>query len=229
MEQMSVISLIGNASLTVQFIMALLGLFSITSWGIIFSKWRSISKAKSETQKFMSQFYSTNSLTNLFNSVSAAPERYTTAQMFYAGLSEYNRLNKTGVNNKIAIMENIERALAASMDDELNTHESRLSTLATFGSVSPYIGLLGTVWGVMHAFIGLGSTGQATLAAVAPGIAEALIATGIGLFVAIPAFMAYNKFTSDVGVLEKKMNKFGDEFLNTINRRLSANSSQQDI
>lgn len=229
MEQMSVISLIGNASLTVQFIMALLGLFSITSWGIIFSKWRSISKAKSETQKFMSQFYSTNSLTNLFNSVSAAPERYTTAQMFYAGLSEYNRLNKTGVNNKIAIMENIERALAASMDDELNTHESRLSTLATFGSVSPYIGLLGTVWGVMHAFIGLGSTGQATLAAVAPGIAEALIATGIGLFVAIPAFMAYNKFTSDVGVLEKKMNKFGDEFLNTINRRLSANNSQQDI
>lgn len=226
---MSVISLIGNASLTVQFIMALLGLFSITSWGIIFSKWRSISKAKSETQKFMSQFYSTNSLTNLFNSVSAAPERYTTAQMFYAGLSEYNRLNKTGVNNKIAIMENIERALAASMDDELNTHESRLSTLATFGSVSPYIGLLGTVWGVMHAFIGLGSTGQATLAAVAPGIAEALIATGIGLFVAIPAFMAYNKFTSDVGVLEKKMNKFGDEFLNTINRRLSANNSQQDI
>ncbi len=229
MEQMSVISLISNASLTVQLIMALLALFSITSWGIIFSKWRSISKAKSETQKFMSQFYNTNSLTNLFNSVSAAPERYTTAQMFYAGLSEYNRLNKTGVNNKIAIMENIERALAASMDDELNSHEARLSTLATFGSVSPYIGLLGTVWGVMHAFIGLGSTGQATLAAVAPGIAEALIATGIGLFVAIPAFMAYNKFTSDVGVLEKKMNKFGDEFLNTINRRLSANSSQQDI
>lgn len=226
---MSVISLISNASLTVQFIMALLAVFSITSWGIIFSKWRSISKAKSETQKFMSQFYSTNSLTNLFNSVSAAPERYTTAQMFYAGLSEYNRLNKTGVNNKVAIMENIERALAASMDDELNTHEARLSTLATFGSVSPYIGLLGTVWGVMHAFIGLGNTGQATLSAVAPGIAEALIATGIGLFVAIPAFMAYNKFTSDVGVLEKKMNKFGDEFLNTINRRLSANSSQQDI
>ena len=149
--------------------------------------------------------------------------------MFYAGLSEYNPLNKTGVNNKVAIMENIERALAASLDDELNTHESRSSTLATFGSVSPYIGLLGTVWGVMHAFIGLGSTGQATLAAVAPGIAEALIATGIGLFVAIPAFMAYNKFTSDVGVLEKKMNNFGDEFLNTINRRLSANNSQQDI
>lgn len=227
MEQMSVTSLIANASLAVQVIMALLGVFSIVSWGIIISKAIALSKAKRETLKFTNQFFSTNSMTNLFNSISAAPTRTTTAQMFYSGLSEYNRLNKSGVNNKVAVIENIERALAASMDDELNNYESRLSTLATFGSVSPYIGLLGTVWGIMHAFIGLGNTGQATLSSVAPGIAEALIATAIGLFVAIPAYMAYNKFTADVSLLEKKMNKFGDEFLNTINRRLAATNSQE--
>lgn len=149
--------------------------------------------------------------------------------MFYAGLSEYNRMSKSGVNSKDAITTNIERALTATIDEELNSFESHLSTLATFGSVSPYIGLLGTVWGIMHAFIGLSNTGQATLSSVAPGIAEALVATAIGLFVAIPAYMAYNKFTSDVNYLYNKMNRFGDEFLNLINRKLSATSNSQDM
>ncbi|RTL11240.1 MAG: protein TolQ [Neisseriaceae bacterium] len=225
-QQMSIISLITDASLAVQAIMGLLAIFSVVSWGIIISKWIALSKAKSETVKFMSQYHNSNSITTLYNSISTAANRSTTCQMFYAGLSEYNRLSKSGISNKDTITTNIERSLTATIDDELNSYESRLSTLATFGSVSPYIGLLGTVWGIMHAFIGLGNTGQATLASVAPGIAEALIATAIGLFVAIPAYMGYNKFSADVEMLEKKMNRFGDEFLNLINRKLSATSNQ---
>ncbi|MBX9597396.1 MAG: protein TolQ [Burkholderiales bacterium] len=223
---MSIISLITDASFAVQAIMGLLAIFSVVSWGIIISKWIALSKAKSETIKFMSQYHNSGSITTLYNSISTAANRTTTCQMFYAALSEYNRLSKSGISNKDTITSNIERSLTATIDDELNSYESRLSTLATFGSVSPYIGLLGTVWGIMHAFIGLGNTGQATLASVAPGIAEALIATAIGLFVAIPAYMGYNKFTADIEMLEKKMNRFGDEFLNLINRKLSATSNQ---
>lgn len=225
MEQMSIMSLITDASLTVQIIMLLLAIFSVVSWGIIISKFLSLSKAKQETTKFYAQYQNTNNITSLYNSISSS-ERITNAQMFYAGLSEYNRLSKNGVRNKNDITANIERSLTATIEDELNSYESGLSTLATFGSVSPYIGLLGTVWGIMHAFIGLGNSGQATLASVAPGIAEALIATAIGLFVAIPAYMGYNKFSADIATLEKKMNKFGDEFLNSINRHLASNSSQ---
>jgi biopolymer transport protein TolQ len=229
MEQMSVISLILDASTAVQAVIALLALFSIISWGIIISKWFSLSLAKKTTQKFLQQYQSSTSITTLFNSISSLKHRNTTGQMFYCGLTEYNRLNKSGVQNQETISINIERALAATIDEELNNYEAHLSTLATFGSVSPYIGLLGTVWGIMHAFIGLGNTGQATLASVAPGIAEALIATAIGLFVAIPAYIAYNKFTADVNYLYNKMNTFGDEFLNLINRKLAAKSQTQDI
>lgn len=228
MEQMSIMSLITDASLPVQLIMLLLAIFSIVSWGIIISKYLSLAKAKRETNKFNAQYHSTSNITNLYSAVSGV-ERSTTAQMFYAGLSEYNRLSKTGIRNKADITTNIERSLTATIEEELSGYESRLSTLATFGSVSPYIGLLGTVWGIMHAFIGLGNGGQATLASVAPGIAEALIATAIGLFVAIPAYMGYNKFTADISTLEKKMNKFGDEFLNSISRHLASSNSSQDM
>lgn len=229
MEQVSIISLITNASIVVKLVMLLLAVFSVTSWGIIFSKWLALSKAKSETKKFLNQYHNSNNITNLYNSISTLQTRTTTCQMFYSGLSEYHRLSKSGITNKDAINSNIERALAAAVDEELNSYETHLSTLATFGSVSPYIGLFGTVWGIMHAFIGLGNTGQATLSSVAPGIAEALVATAIGLFVAIPAYMAYNKFSADVNFLYNKMNKFGDEFLNLINRKLSATSNNQDM
>ncbi len=229
MEHISIISLITNASAPVQAVMALLAIFSISSWGIIFTKWLALNKAKSETNKFIAQYQNSASITNLYNSISINNSRQAACQMFYSGLSEYNRMSKSGVSNKEAITTNIERALTATIDEELNSYEKHLSTLATFGSVSPYIGLLGTVWGIMHAFIGLSNTGQATLASVAPGIAEALIATAIGLFVAIPAYMAYNKFSADVNYLYNKMNRFGDEFLNLINRKLSATNNSQDM
>ncbi|MDD3266610.1 MAG: protein TolQ [Burkholderiales bacterium] len=225
MEQMSILSLILNASLTVQVIMLILALFSISSWGIIINKFLMLSRAKSETRAFNQKYQNTANVTTLYNNISTI-KRTTTAQMFFVGISEYNILNKKGVKNKDDITANLERSLTATIEDELSSYESGLATLATFGSVSPYVGLLGTVWGIMHAFIGLGNTGQATLASVAPGIAEALIATAIGLFVAIPAYMAYNKFSEDIAMLEKKMNKFGDEFINSINRHLASNSSQ---
>ena len=229
MEKTSIIALILDASSIVQIIMALLAIFSITSWAIIFTKWLSLAHARAEMHKFMQQYANCTSITTLYTTISQLPNRVATCQMFYAGLTEYNRMNKSGVSNKIAISSNIERALAATIDDELNNFETHLATLATFGSVSPYIGLLGTVWGIMHAFLGLGSSGQATLASVAPGIAEALIATAIGLFVAIPAYIAYNKFSAEVNFLYNKMNKFGDEFLNLINRKLAASATAQDI
>lgn len=226
MEQMSIISLITDASLTVQVIMGILALFSVFSWGIIINKYITLGKAKRDIKIFQHQYSNTTNITTLYNSISTL-ERTTTAQMFFVGISEYNNLNKKGVRNKDDITANLERSLTAAAEEELDNYESGLSTLATFGSVSPYVGLLGTVWGIMHAFIGLGNTGQATLASVAPGIAEALIATAIGLFVAIPAYMAYNKFSADISTLEKKMNKFGDEFINSINRHLASNSNQE--
>jgi biopolymer transport protein TolQ len=218
-------SLILNASLEVQIIMAILVVFSIISWAIILGKWASLTRAKRATNKFNQQYQNNRNFSNLYSSLLNI-KRVTIAQMFYEGLSEYNRLNKNGIKNKNDILTNVERTLIATIEDELNHYESRLATLATFGSVSPYVGLLGTVWGIMNAFIGLGNSGQATLASVAPGIAEALIATAIGLFVAIPAYMGYNKFSADIAMLEKKMNKFADDLLNTINRQLASN--QQD-
>lgn len=224
MEQMSIVSLVTNASFAVQIIMLLLAVFSVISWGIIIGKYLSLTKAMRQTNAFISNYRNTNSLNSLFNSINKT-ERVTTAQMCYAGLTEYQRATKSGCS-KQDVNTNIERALLATIEEEIDNYESGLSTLATFGSVSPYIGLLGTVWGIMHAFIGLGNGDQATLASVAPGIAEALIATAIGLFVAIPAYMGFNKFTADVAKLEKKMNAFGDDFLNMLNRQTNANSHQ---
>ncbi len=225
MEQMSITSLIANASLEVQIIMLILGIFSVISWSIIISKFITLNKIKRETVKFNQTYHANRNFSQLYSSLMNV-KRCSTSQMFYEGLSEYNRLNKNGIKNKEDVLANIERSLAATVEDELNNYENKLSTLATFGSVSPYIGLLGTVWGIMNAFIGLGNAGQATLSTVAPGIAEALIATAIGLFVAIPAYMGFNKFSADVADIEKKMNKFGDELLNTISRQLSSSTMQ---
>jgi biopolymer transport protein TolQ len=227
-QEISILQLIMNASIVVQAIIGILVLFSITSWAIIFSKWRTLAQAKSQTHNFLRQFHSSNSVSSLYSSLSAKEHKHSVEALFFNGINEYNKLNKQGITQKDVVLENIDRSLSATIEAQVDKYEHSLSTLATFGSVSPYIGLLGTVWGIMHAFIGLGTAGQATLSTVAPGIAEALVATAIGLFVAIPAYIAFNKFSSDIGSLNNKMNKFGDEFLNLINRRLMAPSSNQD-
>ena len=220
-QEISILQLILNASIVVQIVIGILVLFSVISWSIILGKWAFFVKVKLDTYSFLRQYSSTTSVSMLFNNVSAKSTKNSVAALFYNGISEYNKLSKQSITDTKLIMENIERSLNSSIDEQLDKYESKLSTLATFGSVSPYIGLLGTVWGIMHAFIGLGATGQATLSSVAPGIAEALVATAIGLFVAIPAYIFYNKFSSDIQSLNNKMNKFGDEFLNFVRRRLA--------
>lgn len=227
-QEISILQLIIHASVIVQIVIGILVAFSIISWGIIFNKWTSLGKAKIDTKSFLRQFHSTKSISTLYNTVSSKQNLNAVSALFCEGITEYNKLTKQGVTSIDTTIENIERSLSSTMDAQLDQMENGLSTLATFGSVSPYIGLLGTVWGIMHAFIGLGSEGQATLATVAPGIAEALVATAIGLFVAIPSSMFYNKFSADIMSLNNKMNKFGDEFLNLINRRLAGNNSNSD-
>jgi len=227
-QEISILQLILNASIVVQIVIAILILFSIVSWGIIFSKWASLTTAKGETKRFLRQFRSSSNISALYTAVSAKESKESVAALFFYGLNEYNKLTKQGITDKDTMIENIERSLSSTVDAEIDKYEGSLSTLATFGSVSPYIGLLGTVWGIMHAFIGLGNAGQATLSSVAPGIAEALVATAIGLVVAIPAYIFYNKFTADIISLNNKMNKFGDEFLNLISRRLITPSANQD-
>jgi biopolymer transport protein TolQ len=229
-QEISIIQLILNASIIVQIVMIILVVFSILSWGIIFSKWAFLTQAKLETKNFLNQFANTNNVATLYTVVSAKANKNSVSALFFNGINEYNKLNKQGTTNSEVILLNLERTLSSTVEAEIDRYENGLSTLATFGSVSPYIGLLGTVWGIMHAFIGLGTQGQATLATVAPGIAEALVATAIGLFVAIPAYIFYNKFTADINSLNNKMNKFGDEFLNLISRKLASsnNKRQQD-
>lgn len=227
-QEISILQLIIHASIIVQFVIGILVIFSIISWGIIFQKWTSLGKAKIDTRSFLKQFHATKSISTLYSTVSSRSNINAVSALFYQGITEYNKLTSQGVTNKDTTIENIERSLSSTMDSELDRMENGLSTLATFGSVSPYIGLLGTVWGIMHAFIGLGSSGQTTLATVAPGIAEALVATAIGLFVAIPSSIFFNKFSADIMSLNNKMNKFGDEFLNLINRRLAGTNSNSD-
>lgn len=227
-QEISILQLIINASLVVQIVIGILVMFSIVSWGIIFTKWTMLAKAKMDTQSFLRQYNAATNISTLFTAISGKTSKNSVAALFYQGIGEYNKLSKQGVTSSELMMENIERSLNSTLDAEIDRYEGSLSMLATFGSVSPYIGLLGTVWGIMHAFIGLGAVGQATLASVAPGIAEALVATAIGLFVAIPAYIFYNKFSGDVQSLNNKMNKFGDEFLNLINRRLVGKIDKQD-
>ena len=227
-QEISIIQLILNASIVVQLIIGILLLFSVMSWGIIISKWIGLASAKAETKEFLTKFHESNSISNLYNIASKKEHKHTVVALFYNGINEYNKIAKQGITDKSITLDNIERSLSGTIEAQLDKYEYSLSTLATFGSVSPYIGLLGTVWGIMHAFIGLGAAGQATLSSVAPGIAEALVATAIGLFVAIPAYMAYNKFSADINSLNNKMNKFGDELLNLINRRMQSNNSTQD-
>lgn len=219
-QEISIVQLILNASIIVQIVIGILFLFSIISWGIIFSKWISLANAKLQTALFLRQFNSSDNISALYTTVSGKSSHHTVSALFYNGIQEYNKLTKSGINNKETIIINIERSLSSTTDYEIDYYEKSLATLATFGSVSPYIGLLGTVWGIMHAFIGLGSANSATLSSVAPGIAEALVATAFGLFVAIPSYIFYNKFYADLQSLQNKMNKFGDDFLNLISRKL---------
>ena len=218
---MSIVSLILHASLPVQLIMLLLILVSIGSWTVIFSKHSSIRKAKQRTSQFENDFWSGGDLATLHQSISSRhAEHGALARIFDAGMTEFLKGRRNQVAGEAAyVLDGSRRAMRAAFQREMDSLESNLNFLASTGSVSPYVGLLGTVWGIMHAFLGLANVQQATLSAVAPGIAEALIATAIGLFAAIPAVVAYNRYTHDIDRLSIRFESFVDEFLNILQRQ----------
>ncbi len=219
-QDMSILSLILHASIPVQLVMALLVVISVMSWTYIFSKRATIRRTQRQTDKFEADFWSGGDLTMLHHSV--ATHRYehgAEARIFEAGMAEFLKARKANAEPN-AILDGAQRAMRAAFQREMDALDRHLAFLATAGSVSPYIGLLGTVWGIMHAFVGLAGMEQVTLAAVAPGIAEALIATFIGLFAAIPAVVAYNRFSHDIDRLAVRFDSFIDEFLNILQRQV---------
>ena len=219
-QDLSIFQLILDASFVVKVVLFILLIFSVLSWAIIFSKMISLSKICFQLNLFNKKFGNMSSnISELYN-LTYSNDMRTSAKVFCLSLKEYNLLVKQNISNNEVIMQNVERKIFSVIDEEVNICESGISILATLGSVSPYVGLLGTVWGIMSAFISIGSVGQATLASVAPGIAEALVTTAFGLFVAIPAYIFYNKFTTQINNINTKMSVFGDELLNIINSRL---------
>ncbi|MDA9155537.1 protein TolQ [Methylophilaceae bacterium] len=219
-SDLSLFSLIWEASLPVQAVMLILVIASLASWKIIYLKIRTLKMAEQNTDDFEKIFWSGGSLSNLYESVSIRPPKDMLGlpMIFKAGYKEYMSNKNTGALDKKSI-ESVRRAMSASYNREVDTIDRHLPFLASVGSVSPYIGLFGTVWGIMNAFIGLANVAQASLAQVAPGIAEALIATAIGLFAAIPAVIAYNKFASKVDRISIRYESFMEEFINIMDRK----------
>ncbi|HIE6128187.1 TPA: Tol-Pal system protein TolQ [Proteus mirabilis] len=220
MADMNVIDLFLKAGLLVKFIMLLLIGFSIASWAIIIQRTKVLNAADREAADFEDKFWSGTDLARLYKESQARRDELSGAeQIFHSGFKEFARLHQANVHAPDAVVNGASRAMRVSFNRELESLETHIPFLGTVGSISPYIGLFGTVWGIMHAFIALGSVKQATLQMVAPGIAEALIATAIGLFAAIPAVMAYNRFTQRVNKLEQSYDNFMEEFLTILHRQ----------
>jgi biopolymer transport protein TolQ len=221
-QDLSFLALIANAHLIVQLIMALLLLVSLTSWTYIFRKMFAIRSARRQTEQFERSFWAGGNLHTLHQSASSSRDQSgALARIFEAGMGEFIK-GKQATRDALdmgAVLDSARRAMRAAFQRELDALDIHLNFLASVGSVSPYVGLLGTVWGIMNAFRGLANVQQATLAAVAPGIAEALIATAIGLFAAIPAVVAYNRFTHDIDRLAIRFESFVEEFSNILQRQ----------
>jgi biopolymer transport protein TolQ len=215
---LSFLALVKQASFVVQAVMVLLAFLSLWSWWQIFLKLFQIRRAERDTTVFEDEFWKGGDLTDLYQRVSQSRTGSGLEHIFTAGFREYAKHRKQGSASAITL-DASRRAMRAAYQREIDALEAHLSGLATVGSVSPYIGLFGTVWGIMNSFRGLASVGQATLAQVAPGIAEALIATAIGLFAAIPAVVAYNRYTHDVDRLATRYETFIEEFSNILQRQ----------
>lgn len=218
MNELSITRLILEATIVVQLVMLLLLAASVFSWSIIFRKRKLLAAAKTDLGRFEREFWSGGDLAALYRSIEARGSAFGIDSIFQAGFREFARMRQQGTVEAEVLLEAARRAMKAQQIKEVERLEESLSALATVGSTSPYVGLFGTVWGIMHAFIGLGSVQQATLAVVAPGIAEALIATAIGLFAAIPAVIAYNRFADQVWRLEMRFDAFVEEFSTILQR-----------
>ena len=220
-QNLSIFQLVLNASWVVQFVMLLLVVVSVASWAAIFRKLFALNRVKSLNDDFEREFWSGTSLNDLF--AAAAQNARLSGPMeriFASGMREYQKLRERRIQDASTLLDGARRAMRASYQREVDAVETNLSFLASVGSVSPYVGLFGTVWGIMHAFTGLASLQQVTLATVAPGIAEALVATAIGLFAAIPAVVAYNRFARDIDRVAIKLETFIEEFSNILQRNL---------
>lgn len=217
---MSFLGLFLQASLLVKSVMLLLLGMSIYSWTLIFSRSRMLSAAKSTLKNFEDLFWSGHDLSRLYKETAARSERISGGEkIFHAGFKEFSRLHRMPGRNVETVVDGAHRTMRVVLSRELDDLEKGLPTLATIGSISPYIGLFGTVWGIMNSFIALGEVQQATLSMVAPGIAEALIATAMGLFAAIPAVMAYNKFSTQAAQLETSYINLMEEFTSILQRQ----------
>lgn len=216
---LSFVHLIANASLLVQAVMLLLLAVSVISWTMIFKKAREVKTARKKMADFESQFWSGGDLTTLYREVSARQHTSGLENIFEAGFKEFVRLRKQSSADAMSVVEGAQRVMRAELNRETETLETQLPFLATVGSTSPYVGLFGTVWGIMNSFRSLGTVQQATLAMVAPGIAEALIATAMGLFAAIPAVVAYNRYATEVERLITRYQTFVEEFSTILQRQ----------
>ncbi|MBT5098677.1 protein TolQ [Gammaproteobacteria bacterium] len=216
---MSVYHLVANASILVQIVMLILVLASIVSWTMIMSKSRVLRLANKEAAGFEDRFWSGADLATLYEKVSAKRSLNGMEHIFVAGFKEYIRLHKNRKVSPLSISDTALRSMKVALSREIDFLENNLSFLATVGSTSPYIGLFGTVWGIMNSFRALSGVQQATLAAVAPGIAEALIATAMGLLAAIPAVIAYNRYSNSVERLITRYDNFVEEFTGLLQRQ----------
>jgi len=224
-QDLSIVSLILHASWVVQAVVALLVGISIASWAAIFRKIGAIKQAQKLNDEFDREFWSGTSLNDLFaGAAQNAKHSGSMERIFASGMREYQKLRERRITDPATLLDGARRAMRASYQRESDAIEANLSFLATVGSVSPYVGLFGTVWGIMHAFTGLAALEQVTLATVAPGIAEALVATAIALFAAIPAVVAYNRFAHDIDRIANRLETFIEEFSNILQRNLGAQS-----
>ena len=215
----SFIDLILNASLVVQLVMLILVVASVVSWTMIFNKRLLLKHSKNDADMFEERFWSSEDLSPLYNRITAG--RYESSGMekiFGAGYKEFSRLQKQESIDPEAVLDGAQRSMRIAMNKEVDHLETNLSFLATVGSTSPYIGLFGTVWGIMNSFQALGTVQQATISMVAPGISEALVATAMGLFAAIPAVIAYNRYSNDVERLINRYDNFLEEFSSILHR-----------
>ena len=219
----SIVELMLNASWVVQAVVLLLISVSVISWAAIFRKISALRQVQQDDEDFERDFWSGASLNDLYSAANQrGRDNGPMERIFASGMREFAKLRERRITDPSALLDGARRAMRAGLQRELDALEVNLSFLGSVGSVSPYVGLFGTVWGIMHAFTGLASMAQVTLATVAPGIAEALVATAIGLFAAIPAVLAYNRFSHDIDRIANRLDSFTEEFSNILQRNVSA-------
>jgi biopolymer transport protein TolQ len=226
--EMSLIGLVSRASTLVQLVLLALLAASLMSWVMIFIKHKVLKLARADALSFEDQFWSGINLADLYNRVKRKDvELRGMARIFESGFAEYIRIHKRASSNTEMMLAGVQRSMKVSLAREEEKLEANLSLLATIGSISPYVGLFGTVWGIMRSFTALGSVQHASLAMVAPGIAEALIATAMGLFAAIPAVIAYNRYAERVDRLVGSYENFAEEFATILQRQSDAHVEEQ--